>query len=102
MLRATEAGAELDDGALLLSRTVTADGRSRGHLGGSSVPIGVLSEIGEHVLAIHGQSDQQRLLQGSRQRDALDRYAGEPVLAARERFRSLWAQWRDVRETLHS
>lgn len=100
VLRATEAGAELDDGVLLLSRSVGADGRSRAHLGGRGVPIGVLGEIGEQVLAIHGQSDQQRLLQGSRQRDALDRYAGAPVLALRERFRSLWVQWRDVRETL--
>ena len=98
--RAAEAGAELDEGALLLSRSVSADGRSRAHLGGRGVPVGVLGEIGDLVLAIHGQSDQQRLLQGSKQREALDRYAGEPVLALRERFRSLWAQWRDVRETL--
>ena len=33
-------GAELDDGALLLARTVSAEGRSRAHLGGRSVPVG--------------------------------------------------------------
>ena len=39
--RAAEAGAELDDGdVLLLSRTVSAEGRSRAHLGGRSVPVG--------------------------------------------------------------
>jgi DNA repair protein RecN (Recombination protein N) len=92
--------ADLDDGALLVSRSVGSDGRSRAHLGGRGVPMAVLAEIGESVLAIHGQSDQQRLLVGARQRDALDRYAGEAVLALRERFRSSWAQWRDVRETL--
>jgi DNA repair protein RecN (Recombination protein N) len=98
--RAIDAGAELDDDALLVSRTVGADGRSRAHLGGRSVPVGVLGELGESVMALHGQSDQQRLLQPAQQRGALDRYAGEPVVALRERFAADWARWRDVRALL--
>ena len=98
--RAADAGAELDDGALLVSRSVGADGRSRAHLGGRSVPVGVLGELADHVLAVHGQSDQQRLLKPTQQRSALDRYAGAPVLSLRDRFRADWARWRDVRTTL--
>ena len=98
--RALDAGAELDDGALLVSRSVAADGRSRAHLGGRSVPVSVLGELAEHVIAVHGQSDQQRLLQPTRQRAALDRYAGESVLALREDFSTTWARWRDVRATV--
>ncbi len=98
--RALDAGGELDDEALLLSRTVGADGRSRAHVGGRSVPVAVLAELGEYLLAVHGQSDQQRLLQPTRQRAALDRYAGPPVLDRRDRFAGLWARWRDVRATL--
>ena len=98
--RALDAGAELDDGALLVSRAVGADGRSRAHVGGRSVPVGVLAELGEHLLALHGQSDQQRLLKPGEQRAALDRYAGRPVLELRERFRAEWARWRDVRATV--
>ena len=98
--RAHDAGAELDGDALLVSRTVGADGRSRAHLGGRSVPVGVLGELAEQVLAVHGQSDQQRLLKPAQQRAALDRYAGEPVIGLRERFAGMWAQWRDVRATL--
>ena len=98
--RARDAGAELDDGALLVSRSVSADGRSRAHVGGRSVPVGVLGELAGHVLAVHGQSDQQRLLRPASQRAALDRYAGPPVLGLLERFRADWARWRDVRATL--
>src|SRR3954454_170496 len=94
--RALDAGAELDDDVLLLSRAVGNDGRSRAHVGGRSVPVGVLGEIGEHVLALHGQSDQQRLLKPAEQRAALDRYAGPDVLDLRDRFRADWARWRDV------
>ena len=98
--RALDAGGALDDGAVLLSRSVGADGRSRAHLGGRSVPVAVLAELADTVLAVHGQSDQQRLLQPTRQRDALDRYAGPVVLDRREAFRTGWARWRDVRATL--
>ena len=79
--RATEAGGELDDGSLLLVRTVSAEGRSRAHVGGRAVPVGVLAELAEPSIAVHGQSDQSRLLVPARQREALDRYAGEPVAA---------------------
>jgi DNA repair protein RecN (Recombination protein N) len=98
--RAVDAGAELDDGALLVSRSVGGDGRSRAHLGGRSVPVGVLGELSELVIAVHGQSDQQRLLRPAAQRSALDRFAGEPATSLRETYRSTWARWRDVRGTL--
>jgi DNA repair protein RecN (Recombination protein N) len=98
--RAVDAGGEPDEDVLLVSRSVGADGRSRAHVGGRSVPVGVLGELGEQVMALHGQSDQQRLLKPAQQRAALDRYAGEPVVALRERFAVGWAQWRDVRATL--
>ncbi|CAL9285664.1 DNA repair protein RecN [Streptomyces sp. SudanB25_2051] len=77
--RAEEAGAELDDGALLISRTVSAEGRSRAHLGGRSVPVGLLAELADELVAVHGQTDQQGLLKPARQRAALDRYAGDAV-----------------------
>ncbi|WP_240483667.1 AAA family ATPase, partial [Streptomyces pathocidini] len=67
-VRAQEAGAELDDGALLISRTVSAEGRSRAHLGGRSVPVGLLGELADDLVAVHGQTDQQGLLRPARQR----------------------------------
>lgn len=78
-VRAEEAGAELDDGALLISRTLSAEGRSRAHVGGRSVPVGLLGELADDLVAVHGQTDQQGLLRPARQRQALDRYAGDAV-----------------------
>ena len=100
VLRTLDAGGELDEDVLLVSRTVSADGRSRAHLGGRGVPVGVLAELSEQLIAVHGQSDQQRLLRPARQRAALDRFAGEPVLGVRARFADAWARWRDVRAEL--
>lgn len=93
---AGDAGAEPDDdGSLLALRTVSADGRSRAHLGGRSVPNAVLSELADQVLAVHGQNDQLRLLRAHEQRAVLDRFAGEPVhraLAEYQRVRAEWVQ----------
>ncbi|MFE2347767.1 DNA repair protein RecN [Kitasatospora cineracea] len=98
--RALEAGAELDDGELLVSRTVSAEGRSRAHVGGRSVPVGLLAELGEDLIAVHGQTDQQRLLRPSRQRGALDRYAGEAVAEPLARYREVYRELREVSATL--
>ena len=98
--RAVDAGGELDDGVLIVSRSVGADGRSRAHLGGRSVPVSVLAELSESVVAVHGQSDQQRLLQPARQRAALDRYAGPALLERRDRFAVQWARWNDLTSTV--
>ncbi|MDX6246521.1 MAG: repair protein RecN [Frankiales bacterium] len=77
--RALDAGADLDDGELILSRIVSAEGRSRAQLGGRGVPAAVLTELAERWVAVHGQSDQQRLLKPSTQRQALDRFGGDDV-----------------------
>ena len=47
--RADEAGAEYEDGELVIARTITASGRSRAHVGGRTAPVGVLAELGRHL-----------------------------------------------------
>ncbi|MFI7442407.1 DNA repair protein RecN [Nonomuraea indica] len=73
-------GGEVDEGELIISRTVSAEGRSRAWLGGRTVPVGTLTYLADDLVAVHGQMDQQRLLQPARQRAALDRYAGDDLV----------------------
>ena len=99
--RVVDAGAEPDDdGTLLLSRTVTIEGRSRAHVGGRTVPVSVLQDIGELVFAVHGQSDQLRLLRPAEQRAALDRFAGAEHEKLLGRFQELYTRWRAVEDDL--
>ncbi|MBT2508325.1 DNA repair protein RecN [Streptomyces sp. ISL-98] len=95
-VRAAEAGAELDDGALLVSRTVSAEGRSRAHVGGRSVPVGLLAELADDLVAVHGQTDQQGLLRPARQRQALDRYAGDAVAVPHAKYAAAYRRLRTV------
>ncbi len=89
--RALEAGGELDGDELVIARTVTAEGRSRAHVGGRSAPIGVLGELGECLVAVHGQADQWRLRRPDQHRDVLDAYGGEGLAAARAAYQQRFA-----------
>ncbi len=84
--RAAEAGAELDDDLLIATRAVPAEGRSRAHLGGRSVPSSVLGEVGARLVAVHGQADQLRLRSAAAQRAALDSLGGAEHAALCRRY----------------
>jgi DNA repair protein RecN (Recombination protein N) len=92
--RVAETGGEVEAGELLLGRSVSAEGRSRAVVGGRSAPVGVLGELGDELVVVHGQADQQRLRSAVAQREALDRFAGPPLQAALAEYREAFASWR--------
>lgn len=97
---ATEAGAFIEDGELILARTVSSDGKSRAVIGGRSVPIGLLGEIGAELVVVHGQSDQIRLKSSSAQRIALDQFAGPAFANLLAEFAVSFQAWRKAKEEL--
>ena len=95
-----EVGGEVEDDRVVLARNVSAEGRSRAFVGGASVPVATLAEIALPLVAVHGQSDQHRLLQARAQREALDRFGGAKVAkllsAYAETYRRLQTVQRDL------
>jgi DNA repair protein RecN (Recombination protein N) len=65
-------------------------------LGGQAVPVSVLADLGEDLIAMHGQSAQQRLLQPARQRASLDRYAGDAVTRPLAEYRATYQEYRNA------
>ena len=61
---------------LIVRRTIKSDGGSRAFVGGSSVPAGLLRELGGLVVEIHGQHDERGLLNPRGHRALLDSFAG--------------------------
>jgi DNA repair protein RecN (Recombination protein N) len=55
----------------------------------------VLSEIGQHLVVVHGQSDQIRLRSSTAQREALDRYAGPEFAVLLAEYQQLFRRWQD-------
>jgi DNA repair protein RecN (Recombination protein N) len=80
--RLEEAGIDYDLGELIISRTVAADGKSRASISAQPVPAGLLAELGEQLVVVHGQSEQLRLKSAVAQREALDSFAGPELLEA--------------------
>ncbi len=97
---AAEHGGEVEAGLLLMGRQVSAEGRSRAFLGGASVPASALGRVGEVLVAVHGQSDQHRLLRPEAQRDALDAYAGAGLRALVAQYAADFAHLREVEAEL--
>jgi len=102
-----EAGGDLDEdgqegAVLVLSRSVSAEGRSRAFAGGRSVQVSLLQVLADDLVAVHGQADQQQLLKPGRQRDALDRFAGPELARLLADYRQVFARHRTVREELNA
>jgi DNA repair protein RecN (Recombination protein N) len=99
-----DAGGDLDeDGTVLvLSRSVSAEGRSRAFAGGRSVPVSLLQVLADDLVAVHGQADQQQLLKAGRQRDALDRFGGAELAGVLSDYRRVFGRHRAVRDELEA
>ncbi|TDT65228.1 DNA repair protein RecN [Frigoribacterium sp. PhB116] len=98
--RVRDAGGDVDDGELFLSRVVSAEGRSRAVVGGRSAPIGVLGDLADHLVVVHGQSEQIRLKSAQAQRAAVDAHGGAPLAAAAASYRAAFEAWTAARDEL--
>ncbi|MBL3700873.1 DNA repair protein RecN [Leucobacter luti] len=93
-----ELGGDVEDGELVLSRTVSAEGRSRASVGGASTPVGSLAKLAERLFAVHGQSEQLRLRSAAAQRDTLDRFGGAELGGVLAEYRAAHRARRELAE----
>ncbi len=82
-----------DEDALLVSRRVFADGRTRAYAWGRAAAREDVADAVESVVAMSGQFEQRRLARPSYQLEVLDRFCGDEQLARRAATR---AAWRDL------
>ena len=97
--RITEAGSALDEGDLLVNRSVSTEGKSRAAVGGVSIPVGLLAELGEQLVVVHGQADQLRLKTPAAQREALDSFASLDELLSR--YGNSYQSWQSAKKNLN-
>jgi len=97
-----DAGGELDDDGrtLIVSRSVSAEGRSRAYAGGRAVPVSLLIGLADDLVAVHGQADQQQLLRTAKQRQALDEFAGPALSAVMADYQRAYTRHREVQAEL--
>ena len=93
-----EAGAEAEDGELLIEREVLAGGKSRAFLGNRPVTVALLRELAPFLGDIHGQHEQQQLFSSDAQLKLLDEFAG--LENQREPVAGLFRHWKQVQSEL--
>lgn len=92
-----EADVTCEGGELILRRSLTADGRSKAHINDQPVSIGLLRQVGEALVEIHGQFETQGLLDPSSHRGLLDEYA-----AIGNECQSAWQTWQQAKAALQA
>jgi DNA repair protein RecN (Recombination protein N) len=88
------------DEDLVLRRTLSADGRSRAFVNDQATGVGVLKEVGEALLEVHGQHETVGLLDTRTHRPMLDGFGGLEGKAAK--VAGCWRGWREAREAVEA
>lgn len=103
-LRATieDRGGFIEDGSIILSRTVNNDGKSKATASGTTVTASALSEITEPLIAIHGQSANSQIVKSARQRELLDLFAGVPLHQKLTIYLEIFQQYNELKAKLKS
>jgi DNA repair protein RecN (Recombination protein N) len=95
-----ELGAQIEEGELLLTRTVTSEGKSRAMIGGASTTVSALTDVGSQILSIHGQSANFGLLKAHRAREILDSYGSLTISKPLAEFQSTLSKYREVLQNI--
>lgn len=85
---------------IMLQRTVSSDGRSSAKINGRGVTVSMLRDIGSMLVVIHGQNDNQQLMQKSSQLSSLDEYAGCVDILAE--YNTVYSEWKRTEEKIAS
>lgn len=97
----SELGFEPDeDGVLLLERRLTADGKAAARVNGAPVTVAMLRTLGRTLVNIHGQHENQALLDTATHLEFLDRFGG--LQDVRTSYQSVYKEYRAVKSALES
>ena len=110
--KSSSLGIDIEDGTIILRRDISQNGKSVCRINGKMVTIGVLREIGQNLIDVHGQHEHQELMDPQYHLPLLDQFGGEEISLAMEEYRSVYEQFmqaqdqyvrlnQDERQTVH-
>lgn len=94
-----ELGVECDeDGGIFVQRDIYADGKSKARLNSRIVPASLLRNVLKYLINIHGQHDNQTLMDDSKHRSLLDAYLAEKLDPTR--YRKIYSELCEAKQAL--
>ncbi|APG73548.1 DNA repair protein RecN [Lactobacillus delbrueckii subsp. jakobsenii ZN7a-9 = DSM 26046] len=97
---ADDYGLPMDGDDLIISREISSKGRNVIRINGQLTTITALAKIGEYLVDIHGQNDQQMLMDQSRQIDLVDEYAGKDFKPLLCKYQAEYQTWQSLNRRL--
>lgn len=94
----SELGIDCEDGTVVISRKIYADGKSKCHINGRLTPLNVVREAGALLLTIHGQNDNQSILSPKTHIKFVDEYGSNDALL--EEYREQFSAVREIKTSL--
>lgn len=93
-----EKGIECEDDMLFITRTISSEGKSVCRVNGEAQPLSVIREIAPRLINIHGQHDNQALLNSAKHIMFVDAYAGNEKCI--EEYKKLYLELRNIKKRL--
>ena len=91
---------EIEDNSIILTRTITREGKSKASLSGAPTTSSTLATFANELIEIHGQHGALALTKGSRQRDLLDNFSGDRARDAISKYQVAYENFREIRRRL--
>ena len=95
-----EHGLQVEDGQLILTRTVNADGKSKATSNAISVPSSALASASENLVEVHAQAANLNMTKAAKQRDLLDRFGGKELHSALVNYQSELANYHELKSRI--
>ena len=94
-----EQGLELGD-EIIIRREILQNGRSVSRVNGQMVNLSVLRAIGQHLVDIHGQHDQEELMRPQLHIQMLDEFGDTDFLELKQSYQTNFEAYRQMRKQL--
>ena len=85
-----------EDGNIIVSREITSSGKNMCKINGRMVTVNELKEFMRDFIEIHGQNDNQNLLDNKKHLNYLDSYSGEIILSLKESYKNYYNEYKDI------
>ena len=95
-----EHGLQVEDGQLILTRTVNADGKSKATSNAISVPSSALAAASENLVEVHAQAANLNMTKAAKQRDLLDRFGGKELHSALVNYQNELANYHELKSRI--
>ncbi|WP_377888580.1 DNA repair protein RecN [Alkalihalobacillus sp. R86527] len=95
-----DVGIEVLDDMVVLRRDISSSGKSICRVNGKLVTLGILREIGQSLIDIHGQHEHQDLMQPDKYLSLLDNFGERSIGPALEEYRDIYSRYKKLREQL--